>query len=169
MKLTQKEIQDTLYALARQTNGADPDRGLVMVAAVSKAVAYALPLPSSPVVSLRSYYADNAEQFALAVLSDVNEHAVFNLRQAKEMVFQIYRARYHVVHMPHAVDLHRLTDAVVMCDERRSLEPKFAGIFERISGGDKSDADQVSWAMTELLTRTTEAAFDGEGAPIEQA
>ena len=169
MKFNKQEATNVLYGLTRETNVADADRGLLLVGAISKGLAYSLPLPSSPVVSLHSYYADNAEALVLSVLSDLNESVVFNLRQAKEMTFQIYRARYHVVHVPNAVDLHRLVDAVVNADDKRSLAPEFKGIFERICDIDKGGASQVAWCLTDMLSAKMNAEFDQEGRPIEQA
>lgn len=152
MKLDKQKVESLLYALLRKQNVADEDQGLLLVSAISKGIAYSLQLPATPVQSVRAYYAETVEPVALSVLSDINEHVVFNGRLAKEMVFQIYRARYSVLHSNFATDLHPLVDALVAADKSRSLEPKLAGIFERVVADKAGHANVVAWAIHDELT-----------------
>lgn len=160
MKFNKEQVQTTLYALLREQNVADEDQGLLLVTAISKGIAYSLQLPATPVQSIRAYYAETVEPIALSVLSDINEHVVFNGRLAKELVFQIYRARYGVLHSNFATDLHPLIDALVAADKSRSLDPKLAGIFERVASERAGHANVVSWAIHEELTSAFQSGED---------
>lgn len=154
MKLTAKLSADILYPFLRSQVVGNDDRKALMVAAIAKGIAYSLPLPSSEVVNLRSYYADNAEQIALGVLSDLNEVTVFDVRQAATLTYEIYRARYLVVHGVRSnMDdlLHRLVDGVVLAGTAQSLDPKFKGIFERIVESDSQDANSVAWSIASTI------------------
>jgi len=153
MKLTAKLSSEILYPFLRSQVAGNDDRKLVMVAAIAKGIAYSLPLPGNEVINLRSYYADNAEQIATNVLSDLNEVVVFDLRQASNLVYEIYRARYNVVFPNKQIDdlLHRLVDGIVSAGTSASLEPRFKGIFERITQADSDDANQVAWGITNML------------------
>lgn len=161
MKLDQKTVTGIMYPLIRENNSADEDKGRLIVAAIAKGVAYAMPLPSQQVVSVRSYYLDHAEAEVLAVISDLNEHVVFNARMAKELTYEIYRARYNLCHNPAAMDTHKLIDGLMANDPSCSLTPDWRGIFERVCADDTRAASFVARSLTETLTDTT-----SDGVPL---
>lgn len=133
MKLDPQEISRAL-SWADSTVTMDPDdRRLTNIAVISKAVAYSIPLPGQAVESIRQYYVANCEEIVNIVLSDLNECRVFDVRRAREFVFQIYRARYAVAFDPRNTELHKIVDQLVASDLSKSIEPAWRGIFERIS------------------------------------
>ena len=159
MKLNKEDLLQALSNLdrARGTVSED-DRRLLTLAAVAKGIAYAIPLPGQRVESIRQYYVSNCEPLVTMALSDVNELRVLNVRLALDFTFQIYRARYAVAYDPRAVDLHKLVDSLVKNDASRSLEPTWAGIFERLAAGGavESNFDYVARRLTDLLSDSLE-------------
>lgn len=68
--------------------------------AIAQAVAYGLPLPSSPVNSISAHYNNN---FAIEVsrkVSAFNEHMVIRVNDILEIISKVYRYRYALVYTP---------------------------------------------------------------------
>ena len=140
MKLNKEDLLQALSNLdSVRGSFTEEDRRLLTLAAVAKGLAYAIPLPGQQVESIRQYYISNCEPLGTMAISDINEVRVLNVRLALDFVFQIYRARYAVAYEPRSVDLHKLVDGLVVADKSRSLEPAWAGIFERLSASGNSE------------------------------
>lgn len=68
--------------------------------AIAQAIAYGLPLPSSPVNSISAHYNNN---FAIEVsrrVSAFNEHMVVRVADILEIINKVYRYRYSLVYNP---------------------------------------------------------------------
>lgn len=106
----------------------------IKVVALAKAAAYASPMPSSPVTNLNSYWIENCRDTVDVWFSNICEYQPFNVRLAVDLAFQVFRARYNVLHVPRKVDCHALIDAMIRTSECREIEDQFKGYFEEANG-----------------------------------
>lgn len=149
--------EQTLACFATIDNGqlVPEVREKVKIVAIAKAAAYALPLPSSPVTNLNSYWIENCLPTVDGWLSNIVEYVPFNARLAVDLTMQVYRARYNVLHVPRKVDSHALIDAMIATSGCRDIEGQFKGYFEQANGD--SSFEPANTAAVWLMN-----AFNGE-------
>lgn len=150
-----KEQTLACFAVVDQSQLVPEVREKVKIVALAKAAAYALPMPSSPVVNLNSYWFENCLPAVEQWFSNVVEYVPFNVRLATDLTQQVFRARYNVLHVPRKVDCHTLIDAMIATSGCAAIEGQFKGYFEQ-ANGDSSFAPANS-AATWLYN-----AFAGE-------
>lgn len=94
------------------------DRSQLTVLAVAKAIAFHLPLPTSPVDSLPSYYGNTHQSFVNLALGGVNEAIVLDVDLATEMVYKLYKLRYLMVFDATSIDSIKVFEAVASENNR---------------------------------------------------
>ena len=78
----------------------DSDRMQFIIANVSRGIAQTLPLPTSPVDVLHTFYANSFDAQINTVINEVNEQLPINTRECRDMVFKFYKLRYEMVFNP---------------------------------------------------------------------
>lgn len=152
MNLTKDQVSYMLYPLQNTGVTAEVATKLKIVA-IAKAVAYALPMPSSPVTNLNSYFIDNCRDMSDALTSNVNEYEPFDVRLCNDLIYQIFRARYNVLHVPRKVDCHLLTDAMIRASGVADIEGQFKGFFEQANGDSSFEpANRASRMLFDAFT-----------------
>lgn len=66
----------------------------------ARAVAYSLPIPTSPVENLLGYYEDQHRQLVGQAISEVNEHLILDTVQGMALTKAFWMLRYRLVHEP---------------------------------------------------------------------
>lgn len=85
--------------------------------ALSEVIALNLPIPSSPVDELQSYFNAHHKVEALERLADANEACVIDLDRTCELIFKVWNIRYSLVHRPSDKNVGRLLSHAVNVNE----------------------------------------------------
>lgn len=89
------------------------DRSYVLALGLARAIAYQLPIPSSPVDIPLSFFALQYLGQVNDVLSEVNEQIVINIELATSLVKKLWLLRYNVVfEMENATVRHLLDETI---------------------------------------------------------
>lgn len=78
----------------------DRERNTVIATAIARALAYNLPIPSSPVQLVHSHYQQSFDQQVCNVINEFNEQLVVDTRLARDLTFKFYKFRYEMVFSP---------------------------------------------------------------------
>jgi len=78
----------------------DRERNTVIATAIARALAYNLPIPSSPVNLVHSHYQQSFDQQVCNVINEFNEQLVVDTRLARDLTFKFYKFRYEMVFSP---------------------------------------------------------------------
>lgn len=76
----------------------DAGRAGLVAGALARAIAFRLPLPSSPVENLAGYYTMSHDQQVCDIIAGFNEHLIVDVRLVREQTFNFYRLRYDLVY-----------------------------------------------------------------------
>ena len=111
------------------------------VAGIAKAVAYHLPIPSSPVENLRRYFLEQHNVGVMEFVADVNEAIVVDTDKVIDLVFRIWKTRYEVVYLPQAVHFSDLVSMLRV----NSIPSKD---YVNLADNEKAAIDKISAAVT---------------------
>lgn len=88
----------SIRQILAQANTLDnQDRAKLVAVAIARAIALRLPLPTSPVGNLRTYYALNFDQMVIDVVAGFNESMIIDTNETLTQTFNFYRLRYDMV------------------------------------------------------------------------
>lgn len=86
------------------------ERKYLVALGISRAIAYGLILPTSPVDSPSKYFVDNFKDGLDDQLSKINEVAIINIQETQELILKIWKMRYDLVFNSLSVDVQKLLD-----------------------------------------------------------
>lgn len=86
----------------------DTNKQLYAGFTLAQSIAYHLPLPTSPVDSVRSYFNQVHSHSVNTAISAFNESFVIDVGSVQAMVKSLYTMRYDLVHNPNTEDTVRL-------------------------------------------------------------
>jgi hypothetical protein len=109
------------------------DRAEVVYTTAARAIAYKLPLPTSPLDNPYSYFLDKYKEEVLADLATINEECVIRVEQAAELVKHIWVFRYSVAYDPASLSVMACLDTIAK-EGDRYLSPKYSEILKKYSG-----------------------------------
>lgn len=104
--------------------------------AIAQAIALALPLPSSPVTSLTSYFSVNHMATVNKYLSEINEIRVIDIPVTATMVGKFYRHRYNMVFEP--LDTVSLLTLLASTSESTAIDKGVAESVQKLMVDDNS-------------------------------
>lgn len=91
-----------------------PDqRGPMLSIAVARAIGYQLQLPSSPVTSADSYYIQNEQALAEAVVSQINERVAIDVEKTCDLIRAVWTFRYRMVYLSNHPAVRGFLDGLV--------------------------------------------------------
>lgn len=114
------------------TNGVSlADRGQVAYTAAAQALAYHLPLPTTPVDNPYSYYVERYNAEVLDVLDEINERFVIRINDAAELAKRLWVFRYSMVFDAENPVLRQLLDTIVASGHDRHLPPTHVALISK--------------------------------------
>jgi hypothetical protein len=84
------------------TQLSESEKNIYVASSLAFAIAQNLPLPSSPVQLLHTYYASSHDKQICDIINEVNEQYVIDTRMCRDLVFKWYSLRYELVYSPNA-------------------------------------------------------------------
>jgi hypothetical protein len=108
------------------------DRAEVAYTAAARAIAYKLPLPSSPLENPYGYFLEKHKEETLALLSEINESCVIRVEQAAELVKRIWVFRYQVVYDACSLSVMATMD-VIAGEGDRYVSPAYKRLLKEYS------------------------------------
>jgi len=108
------------------------DRAEVVYTTAARAIAYKLPLPTSPVDNPYAYFLDKYKSEVMADLCAINEDCVIRVEQAAELTKHIWVFRYSAAYDPASLSVMAALDVVAMQGDRY-LSPKYQAILKKYS------------------------------------
>ncbi|HWT39747.1 MAG TPA: hypothetical protein VN081_00505 [Dongiaceae bacterium] len=108
------------------------DRGEVIYTTAARAIAYKLPLPTSPVDNPYAYFLDKYASEVMGDLCAINEDCVIRVEQAAELVKHIWVFRYSVAYDAASLSVMATLD-VIAKEGDRYLSPKYQEILKKYS------------------------------------
>lgn len=133
------------HALKDKHTSVEVRREHLATSAVSMAVAYRLPIPSSPVESASSWYVQNLVSLRDDMLYSINETVILDLPAAEKLVRSIWLTRYQLVHEPTAAVSTRLVEWISL-----DLADDIPPVYQAASGYGQIQS-QLSGLLTEYF------------------
>jgi hypothetical protein len=130
MSIDVSKLVQLCTEISRYTAGEQPRRTLMTTMALSRALAYVLPLPSSPVDNVQSYWLMNSNRLVADTLSAINERNVIDVAQIAETTYAIWCLRYKMVFEPTVGTGQALFDAVILETRNESLREPYRAVAE---------------------------------------
>lgn len=127
------------------------DRSYVLSVAFARAVAYQLPLPTSPVADPYAAFIETQKVAVEDMLSQVNESVVLSFDATADLVQRLWVFRYRMVFDPNNSAVRGFLDAMIRVGSRE-LPPKLSEMMVNYASSDVLDA----------ITRVVGAAVVGE-------
>lgn len=91
-------LTQSIDVLIRQTNPSINDITTLKVLLSSEYIAYTLSLPTQPLEQPKFYFLSEHKVSVLTQLTQLNEVFVFDVDDAANLVYEIWRIRYSVLH-----------------------------------------------------------------------
>lgn len=134
------------------------DRGFVLAIAVARAVAYRLPVPSSPVDNAQTYFKHTHLADVEQMLSEVNEQVVLNIDVATNLISGMWLFKYRLVYDCQNKAVRTFLDALIKTGTRE-LPPQVSEILIRYSQQDNTD-------ILDTITSAALSAITGDSVPL---
>lgn len=142
--------------ISRYTSGEQPRRTLMTTMALSRALAYVLPLPSSPVDNVQSYWLMANNRMVADILSAINERNVIDVAQIAETTYAIWCLRYKMVYNPCVGTGQALFDAVILETRNESLREPYRAVAE------EEVARSLKWNTQDFFEELKKTLFPNE-------
>lgn len=101
--------------------------------ALARQIAYRLPMPSSPIEGLAQYYANSGRPLVVKAVSDLNEQYPINTELTLNLIFELWRQRYYLLHSPSNVEIGALLQCLFNSESygytRASIAPRYKDCF----------------------------------------
>lgn len=107
---------DAIQAIPQRHKVPLRDRAKVLELSVAEIVASKLPIPATPVESLRQHFIVTQKVALMEVLAEVNEKVVVDIDRVAELTYQIWKIRYSFVHRVNDTVAGRLVKHAVELD-----------------------------------------------------
>ena len=101
------------------------DRAEVVYSTAARAIAYKLPLPSSPVQNPYGYFLEKFKDEVAEDLALLNESCVIRVVEAAQLVKHLWVFRYHVVYDPTSISVMQALDTLAGQEGERYLAPTY--------------------------------------------
>ena len=95
---------------------------------VAEHCSYRITLPTSPVEDPAAYFRTHCKIMCMERLAEINEHLVFNLDTACDLVFNLWQIRYRLVYRPDLPSVDRL---VKLASASGLIDQKHAEVCQR--------------------------------------
>ena len=103
-----RETTQMALALTKRYEVPMAHRSKAIELILAEAIASRLALPTTRVNSTNDYFVAHHKVEALDLLGAANEHAVIDIDRAANLVYQIWRIRYGLVHQPNDTSIGRV-------------------------------------------------------------
>jgi hypothetical protein len=107
------------------------DRAEVIFSTAARALAYKLPLPSSPVENPYAYFLDKYRDEVMSDLAVLNETTVIRINEAAQLAKHLWVFRYHVVYDPTSISVMQALDVLATQEGERYLAPTYKKILAK--------------------------------------
>lgn len=114
------------------------DRGYLLSVAIARAVAYQLPLPTSPVESPAVYFIETHKATAEGMLCEINERCVMNIDAAASLMQNLWIFRYRMVFDCNNAACRGFLDAMVRVGSRE-LPPAVSELMTKYESSESLD------------------------------
>lgn len=117
------ELVSSIKHLLKVNKVVAKDQRAVVEATLGEYFAYHVPLPGGPVADVPAFFRAHCKVQCLQELALINEHIVFDLDAACDMVFKLWQVRYRLVFRPDLPSIGRLS---MMCVNKNIIDEKHA-------------------------------------------
>lgn len=129
------QLNDLYAAIGSSMNVTAEQRGALVELTLARKLAFALPLPSSPVDGLIKHYGDNCLSMVRNQVSLFNETFPVNTVAVMDMTYSLWSFRYYTVHPGGVDDTAALTRLLCADVGNNRLKDSLAPIYQEASKG----------------------------------